>query len=500
MNRMAKKIRAFRVACLGLMLALFIFTGCDNDNGGAVFEDTKLRTVTEYFENEGNGEFSEWTKLLRASKYYGLLAARGNYTFLACKNDAMEAFYSELGVSGVDGLEKDYVDLLVRTHTVMTGFESFSFRQGPMSDTTMNGNKLVVAFGSEGLNGLKVNQKSTILERDIECSNGFLHILDRPVEPISKGVHGTLKDLGKYGILTEAIEKTGLIDTLELETTEKGTRVLYTVLAEPDEVYKAKGIEDFAGLVEKLGAGNDYTSRDNKLNRFVRNHVISGKLFSDRFKTDILLTVGSSMVKMIKNSDGYFINTQIDDFGNEVFEGANTLDVYNLDMQSKNATIHDVKDVLFEAEFDPILVEDDIIAVPELYGFQVASNDQEVVYVDKVERWRAKGYTQFVYMYRNNSSDHLNCYVAESGWFEYTTRPILKGTYDISFRSGSGNFRATMSAWIDGQRSENLVYPPAWNVPIGRYTFTENGRHKFMLKSVAGGRLSLDRLVFKPVK
>ncbi|BDD09096.1 hypothetical protein FUAX_15280 [Fulvitalea axinellae] len=504
MNKMTRELRRSVRSVCALVLALsasWSLTGCDEDAANSPFEEERLKTYIEYLENDTKGEYSEWLKLLETSEFYGMLAARGDYTFLACKNETMQAFYADKGVSGIDGLEKDYVDLLVKTHTVMSKYQSFSFNQGPLSDTTMNGNFLTVKFGQDGLNGLVINGESKVVERDVECSNGFLHTLDRPIEPIGDGIYNTLRAQGEYTILTEAMEKTGLADTLELLTNDNGVRVVYTVFAEKDEVFKAKGIADFTALVAELGAGDDYESPKNKLHSFVRHHIFSGKRYSSALETDILLTVGNTMVKLLKNQEGYFINSKVDDFGLDITEGANSLDLFSLDLQSKNGVVHDMKDVLFEEDIQPITVQDNITDVPELFGKRTSGNDQDVIYTKDIARWRSKGYDQFVYMYQGGN-DQLNCYTATAGWFEFETRPILKGKYEITSNFGAGwaVIGCTLEVWVDGVRTDNLIYPGTRNGLIGTYVFEENGPHVIKFKSVSGGRLNVDKITFKPVK
>ncbi|BDD09963.1 hypothetical protein FUAX_23950 [Fulvitalea axinellae] len=490
---------------LGVMLCLpFVLFSCDDPVDTDTYDDSRLLTVIQYLRNSPDGEYDEWLKLLKASKYYGMLGARGNYTFLACKNEGMKAFYEAKGVSGIEGLEADYIDLLVKTHTVMTGFQSFSFNQGPMSDSTMNGNYLTVMFGQDGLNGLSVNQNSKIVERDVECSNGYLHTLDRPVEPIGNGVYKTLKALGKYNILAEAIEKAGLVDTLELRANSEDRLVQYTVFAETDDVFESQGINNFDDLVTHLNSGSDFTARDNKLHRFVRHHIITGKTYSNRFRSDIYLTIGKSMVKFVKDENkAYYLNPKYDDFGVLVDEGSNRLDLFNLDFQSKNAVIHTMKQILYEEELKPITVFDDFADVPELIGKRWNNDYNETPFFAKdIARWRAEGYDQFTYRYYNwmnaYGKDNLQCYSAFSGWFEFETKAILKGKYEVSVSFGTG-CEGVFEISVDGEKSENTLFRGPRSFVIGDYEFKESGTHVIRFDSFAGGRLYLDRLMFKPI-
>ncbi|BDD10575.1 hypothetical protein FUAX_30070 [Fulvitalea axinellae] len=499
-----KNIILNRLAKLGALLLVLAFGACDEVDKDAVFTDDNLQTAIQFMENDPEGRFEEWLKVIEASDYYGMVNARGSYTFLICENEGVQSF---LGNRSLESMEKAEVNLLVKSNIVMTDYFSYTLNQGPMGDTTMNGNYLTVMFGAGGFSNMLVNQKSKIVNRDIECSNGVVHILDKPVEPIGQGVHGTLVDIGEFGIFAEAVEKAGLVDTLDLMTTPEGKKVRYTVYAETDQAFAKKGVKDFAGLVEFLGAGTDYTSRTNELHRFVRHHIISGKKYSNRLASDIILTAGGTMVRLDKSQElsQVFVNPEYDIFEEVIPEESNRLDLGRLDYQSKNAVIHALEDVLTIKELAPATVYDDMGAVPELDEYRWDAKYKEYrFWVKDVERWRGEGYDKFAYRYYTHigglhESDNFICYSSSSGWFEFETKPILKGKYEVSLRVGDTRSEGSYKVYMDDVLCKNVMPPRAGSFVLGEYEFDKNEPHVIRLESFTGGRLALDVFVFKPV-
>ncbi|BDD09422.1 lipoprotein [Fulvitalea axinellae] len=480
-------------------LGVSVLSSCDEVDKGSLTEPEYL-TAVQFMEQDPEGRFSEWLKILEASDFYGVWGARGDYTILACGNQGVKDYLAENGYSDIASMEKDDINRLVKNHTVLTSYESYTFSQGPMGDTTMNGNYLTVIYRDGGLNNLLVNQTSVIVDRDNICTNGILHVLDKPVAPIVDGAYTMMKKSGKYNILVEAMEKTGLSTQLDASTINDGSLANYTVFVEPDEVFKAKGINDINELVNHLEAGDDFTEPSNALYKFLSNHVLDRKLYSNVFRDEMYMTIGGSMVEILPESEIY-VNPRYNVLGELEPENSNTLDVFQMDGQSKNAVIHELKDILYVFQPAPKEFVDDICDVPEIRKYKQEEINGRYFSSEDIARWKGKGYIVFKYQLgsRGYNNDFAHCFNAKFGWFEYTTKPILKGKYKIQVKfaeTGAGSH----FIFVDGEKCPDPTKPGSQYHDIGVYEFKENGTHIMRYESLTGSKLLLDAFIFTPVK
>ncbi|BDD11941.1 hypothetical protein FUAX_43730 (plasmid) [Fulvitalea axinellae] len=487
-----------------LVVAVALLASCD-DIGNDTFKEPKYQTGIQYMEEDPDGSYDRWLEIVKASDYYGLLNARGDYTFFACDNESVEAFLAEKG--GMGALEKDYVNRLVRNHVVMSRLTSFGMRQGPMPDTTMNGDYLTVNFREGGLNNMLINHQAKITERDVECSNGMFHTVDKVLEPLKEGLSSVISKDARFGIFAGAVEKTGLAEELDKLTAENGDLLRYTVLIETDDIYKKEGINNLDALVEKLGAGSDFTSPTNALNRFVRYHVLGVKLYSTRFRDYVFPTLGKEMVRMMVRDGSYLINPVFDDFGGLLTEKSNKVDLFNMDFQGSNGVFHILDKVMYEESPEPSAFIYDPCDVPELDYLRHKRRD--FVHVDQIKSWRGQGHVSFEYRYMTSSAlyerDNIVSYV-ENGWFEFDTPAIIKGKYRLNCSfwqewNGGPGAKSTVRVYVDGKLSDRIVKQGEDNVDIGVFEFTENKTHVIRFESlVGGGQFAFDRISFTPVK
>ena len=179
-----------------------------------------------------------------------------------------------------------------------------------------------------------LNDYSAILEGDIEAINGILHVCSNVIPRSDRTTDDQLRVEGEKDlrIFYEALEKTGYTDTLliEYKLNPDGTRVTYdlgsnhtdrksdganplyypkecmikwTVFAETDDVFRAKGINSFEDLkawCEKwygncgswydyinekgitISTGTDYENKFNVVNMFVAYHILRAGMPIDR--------------------------------------------------------------------------------------------------------------------------------------------------------------------------------------------------------------------------
>jgi len=222
----------------------------------------------------------------------------------APNNDAFEAVFSALGISGVDDLTAEQLTVILKYHVLAGSVDSTA------AIAAANGAGKVDALGGSldlSLDGsdLKVDG-ATVITPDIMASNGIIHEIDSVLVPNLVDVVTTDADLT---VLTSALvaadgdaSAPNLVGTL-------GGMGPFTVLAPVNsgftDLLAANGLSDLGGLVGAVGMG---TVID-----VLKYHVASGNLLSSdvvgasSFSTlggTVTVTVDGSMVTLNKGVTG----------------------------------------------------------------------------------------------------------------------------------------------------------------------------------------------------
>jgi len=252
------------------------FLTIEEQSIGAFMEENK-ETYSLFYEVAMHAGILEPLKLYNP---YG----DGKFTLFLPGNDAFESFLSESGYSSVEALinNQDTVDLLARYHVVASSFKSIDFPFGSLGDSTFTGEYLYMGFDEE-LN-YKVNNVVDVVQPDLEFSNGYIHIVDGVLEPITSNSYEYLQERESYSIISELFEITGLTDTMGIfrrTETGKTIRNYYTLLVETNEVFARFGIHNIDSLIARHATpGLDYGDPDNGLYQYAAYHILEGKHLS----------------------------------------------------------------------------------------------------------------------------------------------------------------------------------------------------------------------------
>jgi uncharacterized surface protein with fasciclin (FAS1) repeats len=81
--------------------------------------------------------------------------------------------------------DEDYARILGRYHILNSEIRTNDFPFGALPDTTLSGDILTVGFVS-GLDSTLylINNLSPVILRNIQASNGYIHVLDELLEPV----------------------------------------------------------------------------------------------------------------------------------------------------------------------------------------------------------------------------------------------------------------------------------------------------------------------------
>ena len=485
-----------------LLIASCIVYSCQEDVSDDAFYTFTGETVASFC--EGEESLSIFNQLVKESGYASLLSLYGHYTCFAPTNDAFEAHFRELGISYDDLSREDKIDI-VNDHIIKDPSREYLseiFPEGALPTPNMNSRFLVISYSqdNEGAQMIMINKNSLILYKDNEVHNGVIHIVGGVVKPSQDDLLSVMKDAGYFKLFTEAFELTNLADSISeiydysyqdpapgedlVDVAGRGMfaiphqkRLGYTIFAETDEVFEKANIHNIDDLIREAikyyGSEdlNDYTSRNNPLNKFISYHMLDRQMPTNSFiytgpstaeyAMDKRYEYYETMLKMrlMEIKAGNKINTQ----RNEIFVGVNE-PLSNLD--GMNGYVHALTDLLVYDEtimtsdvlnkrirFDaysipPQLtnnnirwnVYDQAMTIPPGFcGDHLRFNESSNVIMWALEGWDAHQADEIVMM----------------GWYDFTLRllPVPPGTYEVRFGYNAVDWRGIAQLFIDGNIS-----------------------------------------------
>jgi transforming growth factor-beta-induced protein len=123
-----------------------------------------------------NPDFSILVEAVTKAGLAGALSADGPFTVFAPTNEAFNALFKQLGVSGVKDLTAEQLKPILTYHVVSGKVMSTDLTN--TSVATLNGQKIKVDL----TNGVKINE-SKVTKADISGTNGVVHVIDRVLLP-----------------------------------------------------------------------------------------------------------------------------------------------------------------------------------------------------------------------------------------------------------------------------------------------------------------------------
>lgn len=281
--------------------------------------------------------------ILERSRLDRTMSSYGQYTCFAPSNEGVEFYIDSLYNDTEAKLEHNGMtenSLAGLTDSLCKEIAKYHLTNGLYSITDLGGEGVTVntmlgrPFSTSVITDTTENQGKTILNNvaiitseDNEVTNGIVQLIDNVVPRSSRTIFDEIERIEDYSIFAEALEKTGLKDSLS--TTSKGItydmgtnhtdrdgnslyypkecKIGFTIFAEPNKVFSKYGITDFATLKAKcaewyanakdwyqypdekgieISTGDDYTNRFNVVNMFVAYHIIKASMAVDQLVYD----------------------------------------------------------------------------------------------------------------------------------------------------------------------------------------------------------------------
>ena len=412
-----------RICILIIVAAVY---SCDDPYKDETFAVYDMQPISSYLSTRPD-DFSEWIKVMKyADMYNAVNQATAKLTLFAPTNQAMEAFYQEKKVSSVEELGKVYVRQLVQYHLVndTITLEEFS-KGGELEDKTLSNDILEVTFNADdssegGFNAMYMNGEAHVKELAIHTSNGFVYVLDDVLSPAIETVYERLCGHEENRIFRAAVELTGWKDELSIVSginpsvpgSTSEVRRYFTVLAVSDDVYNDCGISTVEALASHLGAGSDYTDKNNALNRYVAYHILDGnykiaalKSFdNEETSRKLWNTKAENALIMTSSENGdYYLNFDGgDDKAGFIEDKSNE--------QARNGYIHQIDGYLPVCEtLKPIPYYFDFCDFPEVASYITSYGVDGQLYQQKA------GDNEGVTSLANNTGSYVSCYEMQMG-------------------------------------------------------------------------------------
>jgi uncharacterized surface protein with fasciclin (FAS1) repeats len=453
-----------------------------------------------------HAEYSEFEKLVQMTGMDALLRIRGPYTLFLPNNDAMLAFYKEKNVSSLEGFSQEYLTSLIRNHVITNEINTSEFGLGALRDTNAIGDYLVTEFdGSD----IVIEKHSKLIKRNIRTANGYIHIIDKVIEPVTADVFTVISSDPSYKIFAEGLELSGLKDTLQLikfPFGKKSARTRFTVLAVPDTIFNRYGINNVNDLVNYLGANPDsVTYLNNPFYRYMEYHCLNGTHYLNTLKTTLYPILSSdNNVSMTIDTD-YKINLvrKTQKYTSFIIPSSN--------VPAKNGAVHAINGLLTVTQPEPVSI---MFETTDFFDFK-----QGEYYKKHYEKfsdgengfanihWQGD-YMQYHFKKAGTGGTLINDDCLQIiGWFtlSVTFPKLMKGKWEVRVYQPNWGDVTSCKVYIDGQLTGTDYLGARTGGPgglqkVGEVDFKTTAAHTVTLVNYAYGMIFWDYIQFDPIR
>jgi transforming growth factor-beta-induced protein len=289
------------------VFGIAMLTACEKDSKDDATAD---KTVTEYAISDKN--FSILVQALTKANLADVLNGAGSFTVFAPTNDAFNALFAQLGVSGIEDLSAAALTPILLYHVLGAEEKSSMLTSGyypTLSPAQGNFSTLYISTAS----GVTVNKDAKVTLADVDVKNGVIHAIDKVLLPPTV-VDAAIAN-GNFTILVQAVVKAGLAETL------KGAGP-FTVFAPTDAAFQA--------LFTQLGVSGIADLTAEQLAPILKYHVVSGNVRSSQLTAGNVITLNGTIAVTLSPTPA--IN--------------GTSNIIATDVQASNGVIHVIDKVL----------------------------------------------------------------------------------------------------------------------------------------------------------
>ena len=491
----------FRFILLAIIAATFTF--CTEPP--KLWEVDSVDQVASDYINT-NEEFSEFAKLVQKTGLEPLLGIRGPYTIMLPNNDAMRVFYKENGKTSLDEFDINVLNMLVRNHIITNEIATGDVGLGAIRDTNAIGDYLVTEFlGSS----IILNKESKIIDRDVRLANGYAHIIDKVIEPVTKDIYTVVAEDPAYKIFAEGLKISGLKDTLQVIYFPFGNRTArtrFTILAVPDSVYQRNGINSIDDLIQYTGASPDsVTYLNSPFYRYMEYHCLKNTYYLNTFESTLYPILSSDNNVSMKIDTDYKINL------NPKTQKYTAFIVPASNVPAKNGSIHSINGLLPVIQPEPTSI---IFETTDFFDFK------QGYWYDKQYEKFADGKNQFAkikwvgdymqYHWKANGTGgqliNEDC-LQMIGWFSIsvTFPKVMKGKWEVHIYQPTWGDITSCIVYIDDVMAPNKYLGPrtggtGGKQKVAEVDWTTTSEHTIRMENYFYGMVFWDYVEFIPIK
>lgn len=517
-----------RVICyISVFIAALFMVACGpNTPSGIDFEDAEDSSIFDYLtENQEN--YSSFISIIESAELVQALSAYNpngtGYTLFLPDNEAVDRYIERTDrYASFDDLleDKEFVSILARFHVINMSILTNEFPFGAFPEPSLSGDYLTVSFVLEQDSALyKINNSASVVQGNIETSNGYIHEIQDVLTPITFTTKAWLEIHEGFEIFRAALEKTGLSALVDINV--KQDRILpVTVLVEPDSVYQHAGINSLEDLIAKISPSDDnYTDASNPLYNYVSYHILSGRFFMDDFVDVNAAYTTNSEVPVNINGMGLdvLINKGKQNFDTIVRNSDTTIVDYIL-------FYYDISNVITQS--GPLHFIDQVMEVKRAsranYNFQFAEEPlileyrkingaYEIEPEDSLQRITWEGADLFYVKLTNSETNAWNAdYLETEGDFilRYRIPKVIQGSYTARLRAEfANNSNALVEVFVDNKKIGSLVdlttggnaVNPFRTIELGTINFAKYDEHTIEIRPLIPGRFLWDAFILEPL-
>lgn len=514
------------VIIISFIVCLFTFYSCDDKEVEANFEDVEQLTIYDYIvENEE--EYSSFLKILEKGGIAKTLSAYNpdgiGYTLFLPNDDAINTFIQENDqFNSLDEMlnNTEYSKAFCKYHVVNLGIHSNDFPFGALPEYTLSYDYLTVSFVIEtDTSYYKINNQAPVSRPNIELSNGYIHIIDKALIPITQTTYNWLNNNSGYSIFKAAVDLTGYKEIIDLNVkNEEEDARPFTLMIEHDSIFQKQKINSINDLITQISPINDnYADSDNPLNNFVGYHLLTENRFLDDFVgvasnfstfsdipvningtgLDILINKGKEVFDTIINGP----DTTLIDYIRFNYDASNVL--------TQSGSIHFIDRILKQQQ------PSKAIQTFEFYEEQLFDEFREELgsYViedsSALEVIEYSGADLFFVQESEESTAWSDDYLQIDGDFKisYQIPKIVQGRYTVILRADAfSQANALIQVFIDGKNVGGLIdlssggtaNSPFASIELGDIDFLRYENHLVEIRSLIPGRFLWDVIRFEP--
>jgi len=297
---------------IAVMMGMITLTSCEKESDPMTSPNDM--TIAQYATSDGN--FSILVQALSKANLVNALSGEGNFTVFAPTNDAFNALFSQLGVTGIADLSAETLTPILLYHVLGEEKKSTMLSEGYYNTLSPAQNSylsLKVSLSS----GVMINKDSKVVVADVDVKNGVIHAIDKVLLPPTVVDQALSND--SFSILVQAVVKAGLAGTLS------GTGP-FTIFAPTNAAFEA--------LFAALGVSGISELTAAQLIPILQYHVVSGNVRSNQLTAGAVTTLNGSFNVTLSPSPA--INA--------------TSDILATDVQATNGVIHVIDEVLLPSK------------------------------------------------------------------------------------------------------------------------------------------------------